>query len=312
MPIASPSGWKPSSAVTPPPRRASSRGVTARSWSRDCRTTSASSIPACWSRRRRRTMSAPDDGLFASDGLTAEIGGYIVQARRADAWDAIVGLLAELSAGQADCFHALMERMSATCPTRAASSTASTICSTRPTSSCTMSPSIGRIGVRRGGSSPPPTRAPSSRLARQARPRIGENPIAAAWFRQAEAGEAAGLPIGLRSAPPVAELPAASAPLDPTMADAADAFARAVAAELLAGASARPARRRSGERWRIERSPTVDGVPPGATPRCRAEAWAGAGVPRQYPRGRVPPPVAFLHAGGGVTGRRGDLQPRSR
>ena len=28
----------------------------------------------------------PDEGLFSSDGLTAEIGGYIVQARRADAW----------------------------------------------------------------------------------------------------------------------------------------------------------------------------------------------------------------------------------
>jgi uncharacterized protein DUF6178 len=49
-----------------------------------------------------------DDVLFVPDGLTAEVGGYIVQARREDAWDAIMGLLAELSAGDAECFHALM------------------------------------------------------------------------------------------------------------------------------------------------------------------------------------------------------------
>jgi hypothetical protein len=36
------------------------------------------------------------------------VGGYIVQARREDAWDAIVGLLVELSAGDAECFHALV------------------------------------------------------------------------------------------------------------------------------------------------------------------------------------------------------------
>jgi hypothetical protein len=51
----------------------------------------------------------PQDLLFAAEGLTAEVGGYIVQARREDAWDAIVGLLVELSASDADCFHALMD-----------------------------------------------------------------------------------------------------------------------------------------------------------------------------------------------------------
>jgi hypothetical protein len=50
----------------------------------------------------------PRDVLFAAEGLTAEIGGYIVQARREDAWDAIVGLLFELSAGDTESFHALM------------------------------------------------------------------------------------------------------------------------------------------------------------------------------------------------------------
>jgi hypothetical protein len=51
---------------------------------------------------------ASENGLFATDGLAAEVGGYIVQARRPDAWDAIVGLLAELSAEQPECFDTVM------------------------------------------------------------------------------------------------------------------------------------------------------------------------------------------------------------
>src|SRR4029453_11874372 len=51
----------------------------------------------------------PQDVLFAAEGLGAEVGGYIVQARREDAWDAILGLLVELSAGDAECFHDLMD-----------------------------------------------------------------------------------------------------------------------------------------------------------------------------------------------------------
>jgi hypothetical protein len=50
----------------------------------------------------------PDDVLFVADGPTAEIGGYIVQARREGPWDAVVALLVELSTGDADCFHVLM------------------------------------------------------------------------------------------------------------------------------------------------------------------------------------------------------------
>jgi uncharacterized protein DUF6178 len=49
-----------------------------------------------------------ESGLFAPTGLKAEIGGYIVHARRTEAWDAVVSLLIELSAGRPDCFHAVM------------------------------------------------------------------------------------------------------------------------------------------------------------------------------------------------------------
>lgn len=59
--------------------------------------------------------TAPSDdepregGLFEANGAAAEIGGYVVQARREDAWDAIVELLAVLSADRAACFNAIMQ-----------------------------------------------------------------------------------------------------------------------------------------------------------------------------------------------------------
>lgn len=51
--------------------------------------------------------------------LESELGGYIVRARRTDAWDAIVSLLTELDNSHADRFHAVMEgcrRLSSSCP----------------------------------------------------------------------------------------------------------------------------------------------------------------------------------------------------
>ncbi len=43
-----------------------------------------------------------------SGGPECEVGGYMVRARRADAWDAIVTLLLELDADHHDYFHAVM------------------------------------------------------------------------------------------------------------------------------------------------------------------------------------------------------------
>jgi hypothetical protein len=45
----------------------------------------------------------------SGDGLECEVGGYILRARRADAWDATVALLVALDAGHHDFFHAVME-----------------------------------------------------------------------------------------------------------------------------------------------------------------------------------------------------------
>lgn len=49
---------------------------------------------------------APDS---SGDGPESEVGGYIVRARRADAWDAIVTLLVALDAEHGNYFHAVMQ-----------------------------------------------------------------------------------------------------------------------------------------------------------------------------------------------------------
>ena len=45
----------------------------------------------------------------ATHGTECEVGGYLVRAIRADAWDAVVTLLRALDADHHDCFHALMQ-----------------------------------------------------------------------------------------------------------------------------------------------------------------------------------------------------------
>ena len=45
----------------------------------------------------------------SGDWLECEVGGYIVRARRADAWDAIVTLLVALDAEHGNYFHAVMQ-----------------------------------------------------------------------------------------------------------------------------------------------------------------------------------------------------------
>lgn len=49
------------------------------------------------------------DGREAgADGLACEVGGYLVRARRTDAWEAIVVLLVALDTDESACFHDLM------------------------------------------------------------------------------------------------------------------------------------------------------------------------------------------------------------
>ena len=54
---------------------------------------------------RNELMNSETSG----DVLESEVGGYLVRARRTDAWDAIVTLLVTLETEQNDCFHAVMQ-----------------------------------------------------------------------------------------------------------------------------------------------------------------------------------------------------------
>ena len=50
----------------------------------------------------------PAAGAGTGDEAMGDVGGYVIAARRTDAWDAIVALLVALDAGDRDCFHAIM------------------------------------------------------------------------------------------------------------------------------------------------------------------------------------------------------------
>ncbi|MEP7305979.1 MAG: DUF6178 family protein [Acidobacteriota bacterium] len=50
----------------------------------------------------------PDTEMAMFGGLECEVGGYLVRAIRADAWDAIVALLVALDDDYQDCFHRVM------------------------------------------------------------------------------------------------------------------------------------------------------------------------------------------------------------
>jgi hypothetical protein len=52
---------------------------------------------------------ADDAPMHDPSGLECEMGGYVVRARRADAWDAIVALLVALEAEHGRSFHAVMQ-----------------------------------------------------------------------------------------------------------------------------------------------------------------------------------------------------------
>jgi len=171
--------------------------------------------PTEWTDDERR-----DDVLFVPDGLTAEVGGYIVQALREDTWNAIVGLLVELSAGDAECFHALMggcRRLSNAGHERdglddlldAPEQLAHDV-------------TLDRDDRReaRGFSTAADARAFLA-IARRGRSRSHVNPIAAAWIRRGDAA----------SRPRAPDPPSPPRALEPAVADTLDEIARVLAAD---------------------------------------------------------------------------------
>jgi hypothetical protein len=56
------------------------------------------------------TFSSDDERPDARSGhVESEVGGYVVRAKTAHAWDAIVGLLVALADDRPECFHAVMQ-----------------------------------------------------------------------------------------------------------------------------------------------------------------------------------------------------------
>ena len=160
-----------------------------------------------------------DDVLFVPDGLTAEVGGYIVQAQREDTWDAIVGLLVELSAGDAECFHALMggcRRLSHAGRERDGLDDL-----LDAPDQLVHDLTLDRDDRReaRGFSTAADARAFLA-IARQRRSRSHENPIAAAWIRRGDAASRLQAP----------DPPSPPRALEPAVAHTLDEIARVLAA----------------------------------------------------------------------------------
>ncbi len=171
-----------------------------------------------------------DDVLFVPDGLTAEVSGYVVQARREDAWDAIASLLVELSSGDAECFHALLggcRRLSNAGRERDGLDDL-----LDAPDQLDHDVTLDRDDRReaRGFSTAADARAFLA-IARQGRSRSHVNPIAAAWIRGGDvpSGEDAPAPIGVPSLPS-ADPPTPSTGLEPAPAEAFDEIARVLAA----------------------------------------------------------------------------------
>jgi hypothetical protein len=173
----------------------------------------------------------PQDVLFATEGLTAEVGGYIVQARREDAWDAILGLLVELSAGDAECFRALMSgcrRLSNA--GRELDGLDDLLDAPDQLLHDVALDRDDRRGAR-GFSAAADARAFLA-IAREGRSRAHPNPIAAVWRRDEEGWEKdAPEAIGPLWLPPVPDPLEPRTGLEPDLADTLDEIARVLAAD---------------------------------------------------------------------------------
>lgn len=132
----------------------------------------------------------PQDGAAdepppdASDtGLECELGGYVLRARRADAWDAIVALLAELDAGHGRSFHALMRGCRRLSHSRPEVDGLDELLPAPEQHLHEVATSREHRRSRRGYATPAEARA-FLRMARQTAS-TRTNPIVAAWFRAA-------------------------------------------------------------------------------------------------------------------------------
>ncbi len=174
-------------------------------------------------------------GLFVPEGLSADIGGYIVQGRRKDAWDAIVSLLVELSAEQDECFHAVMRGCRRFSDAERELDGLDDLLEQPEQLLHDVAVDRARRRADRGFHTAAAARAFLA-MARQRRsPGRHENPIAVACLRRAEATsiEGPGYSMNPRAAPYRLDARVVSARRDPIVVDELSEFVRAFAVDRL-------------------------------------------------------------------------------
>jgi hypothetical protein len=152
---------------------------------------------------RNQMMSSETSG----DELECEVGGYLVRARRADAWDAIVTLLVALDAEQNPCFQAVMQGCRRLSHSRPENDGLDDLLRAPEQHLYDAATDRERRRSRYGYATPADARA-FLQMARQARAAaaqtipIAVNPIAAAYFRAAEEQEGDTAPEGMSAGAP--------------------------------------------------------------------------------------------------------------
>jgi hypothetical protein len=174
----------------------------------------------------------PQDLLFAAEGLTAEVGGYVVQARREEGWDAIVLLLVELSAVEPACFHALLDGCRRLSNDGRERDGLDDLLDAPDQSLHDVTLERDDRREARGFSTAADARAFLA-LARQGRSRQRSNPIAAAWTRRSDAtpSDGTGESSYRLSLRPGADATSVEATLEPLESEALEEVARVLIAE---------------------------------------------------------------------------------
>ena len=122
------------------------------------------------------------------DGPECEVGGYLLRARRTDAWDAIVALLVTLETGHPDCFHAVMQGCRRLSHSRPEIDGLDDLLMTPEQHLCDVAIERERRRSQRGYATPADARAflEMARRPQRTPGRIAMNPIATAYFREAQ------------------------------------------------------------------------------------------------------------------------------
>jgi hypothetical protein len=123
------------------------------------------------------------------DVLECEVDGYLIRARRTDAWDAIVALLVALDSEHPDYFHAVMQRCRLLSNSTPEIDGLDNLLTAPDQHLYDVGIERERRRSRQGYASPADARA-FLQMART--PRRGVNPIAAAYFCATEAGDDVG------------------------------------------------------------------------------------------------------------------------